>query len=122
MTEDLDADTSAHLEFPKDNEVPVSGDRYEGNTQKIPDYVRTMDLDIKNIDEMIRIHGGSFTRQLMHLTLERLNYLSNHLLITVNIIQTSHKTFQTISKIRIKISLEESLYAQAVMISPEIMV
>ena len=57
--------------------------RDDGNTQKTPEYVMTMDLDVKNIDKMIRIHGGPYTRQLMNLVLDGLEYFLKSFLCTV---------------------------------------
>ena len=48
--EDPDADASNHPEVSEDHVLPFIGNRDEGHTQKTPEYVRTMVLDIKNID------------------------------------------------------------------------
>ena len=45
MTYNKDKEASDHPE------VPVSGARYYGSTQKTPDYVRTMDINVRNIDK-----------------------------------------------------------------------
>ena len=76
--------------------------RDDGNTQKTPEYVRTMDLNVKNIDKMIRIHGGPYTRQLMNLILERLNYFLKTFSVTVKNIQMNHKTFHIKGRRRLK--------------------
>ena len=103
-------------------EVPVLGARDELNIQKIPEYIRRMDIYVKNIDKNYKIHEGPSPRQLMYHILERLNYLPKNFLISVKIILMSHKTFQLKSR-RIYISaLEESLYAQVVMICRKILV
>ena len=44
-------ESSAHPEVLEDHEVPFALARDKGNSQKIPDYVRTMDLVVKNIDK-----------------------------------------------------------------------
>ena len=50
-----DSESSDQSEVPGDfteyYEVTVSGYIYEGNKQKTPDYVRTMYLDVENIDK-----------------------------------------------------------------------
>ena len=43
----MDPDAIDHLE------VTVVGFRIDRNTKKKPEYVRTMNLDVKNIDKMI---------------------------------------------------------------------
>ena len=87
--------------MPEYNEVLGTGARYEGNTQKTSDYNTTIDLDVENIDKMIRIHRGTSTMQLMKITLERLNYFPENLSIFVKIIQMSHKSIQLISQRKI---------------------
>ena len=69
----------------------VEGSIDYGNTHKTSDYVRNMDIDVKNIYKMVRIHGGPSIRKWMHFILERLNYVPNNLLITV-------KTFKLATK------------------------
>ena len=81
-----------------------------------------MDLYVTNIDEMIIIHGGTSTRQLMKVNLSGFKYLLEHLSICVKIIQMSHKTFQLISRRILKIALEEILYAHVVRICRKSMV
>ena len=49
VSEDMYEYVSAHPEILEDHEVTVSGGRDEENTQKTPEYVRTMDLDVENI-------------------------------------------------------------------------
>ena len=44
-------------DVPEHHAVPVSGSRYERNTQNIPEFVRKMDLYIANIDKNDKIHG-----------------------------------------------------------------
>ena len=67
--QDLDAYAIFLPGVSEDNEVPVLGSVYNWNTQKTPYYVRTMDLDVANIDKSYKIHGGKYTRQLTNLTL-----------------------------------------------------
>ena len=50
-----------------------------------------MDLDVENINKMIKIHVGPSTRKLMRLTLERLNYFPEHFLIVKKGIPISQK-------------------------------
>ena len=76
----------------EDHEVTVAGSRDEVKTQKTPDYVSTMDLDVANIDKMIKTNEGTSTRQLMNLTLERLKYPPNHLLINIKKPEQATKT------------------------------
>ena len=76
----------------------------------------------KILIKMIIIHGRPSTRKLMHLILQELNYYSDHFLVAVKIILMSHKAFQLKSRIIFKISFEESLYEQAVMIRRKRMV
>ena len=71
---------------------------------------------------LIKIHRGSYTRQLMHATLDRLNYLPKTILITVKSIKRIHKTFQLILRRILKTALEESFYVQVFMISRKRMV
>ena len=97
VPEDLYADASDLIGVAEDREVRFAGDRYEGNTQKTPDYVRTMDLDVANIDKNDKNTWRKSTRQLMCLTLKGLNHLLNNFIFTVKTIQMIHKTFQLIS-------------------------
>ena len=52
--------------------------RDEENTNNTSDYDTTMDFDVSNIYKTIIIHGGPSTRQIMKVTLSRLNYLLDH--------------------------------------------
>ena len=61
-------------------------------------YFRTMYIDVKISIKVIRRHGGKSTRQLMNLTLERLNNFLKHLLSTVKSIQMRHITFHIKSR------------------------
>ena len=47
----MDEDSIDCPEVPGDNEVHVAGVRYEIKTHNKPEYVRTVNLDVKNIDE-----------------------------------------------------------------------
>ena len=48
--------------------------------------------------KMIRRHGGQFTRQLMNIILDRLNYFLKRLLVTVKGIRMSHRAFHIKSR------------------------
>ena len=102
--------------MPEDHEVLGVGPRDKGNTQNTPDYDTIIYLDVSNTDKTIRVHGGPSTRQMINVTLERLDHFLEHLSIFVKSIQMSHNTFQLISRRIILISLEEGLYAQVVRI------
>ena len=91
--------------MPEDNGLLGTVARDEGNKHKTSVHDTKMDLDVANIDKMIRIHGGPHARQLMKVTLDRFNYFPEHLSIFVKNIQRSHKTFQLISRRIKKISL-----------------
>ena len=47
----MDADASDNPQVPEYYEVPVAWDRDMLNTQKTPECVRTIYLDVKNIDK-----------------------------------------------------------------------
>ena len=49
--------------MPEYHEVLGTVDGYEVKTQKNSDYDTTIYLDVANIDKMIRIHGGPYTRK-----------------------------------------------------------
>ena len=70
---------------------------------------------LQTLIKIIRINGGPSTRQFVNATLERLNYLSEHLSIFVKSIQMIHKTFQLISRI-IKKRIGKQLYMKVVRI------
>ena len=65
---------------------------------------------IKRSKILIKIHGGPSTSQLMHLILERLNYLPNILMINVKSVKIKHKTFHLISSRILKISPYKKVY------------
>ena len=76
------------------HEVSVEGARYKGNTQKTPDYFKTMDLDVKNIDikdknKWVNIYMGIYSPYFGDVKL-----FPKKLLIPVKIMQMIHKTFQ----------------------------
>ena len=56
VTEDLDSYRSYSTEVTEDHEFPVAGAIDDENTHNTPEYVETMNLDVKNIDKMIRIY------------------------------------------------------------------
>ena len=80
-----------------------------------------MFLMLQKLIKIITIHRETYRRKLKHLDLDRLDYLPDSSLITVEKIQISHKTFQMTSR-RKKLVIKEILYAQVVRICRKIMV
>ena len=66
-------EASVHPEVPEDQDaegivhpkVTFVGARYDKNTQKTPDYFRKVDINVKILINMIRIHGETSTRKFM---------------------------------------------------------
>ena len=73
--------------------MPDAGAGDDENTDKTPEYFKNMDIYVENIDKMIRVHGGNFTRQLINLILERLKYFLKRLLRYLRSIQMSRKKY-----------------------------
>ena len=111
MPEYQDLELSDNPEVPKykdteasDNpEVPVSGSKYGRKTHKTPEYFRTMDIYVKILIKMMRIHGRTSTRKLMHLILEGLKNFPRCFLINVKTILMSHTKFHLKPRIILRI-------------------
>ena len=97
-----DAESSAHPEVPKDqyadasyhHEMSLTGYRNDKNAQKTPQYVKTIDIDVENIDKNYKNTWRNIYEAIIAPDFGENKRFSKSFLITVKIIQISHKTFQ----------------------------